>query len=225
MLLARLYPYDPIADMAGQGVLLRISDADLRTILESLEQSSTGRLQVRLMTAQEAGEPLVVQLDWQPEVAGFFCTLAGDSAGVLTYDELAGAIGKQLPQDYRTCRVCLSAELDTWRCGVVDVQRGLVQVYTQREGLATHGARAYLTEANKSLGQDGLCFDLTAGEPVERALRVPYYALRALQGGVEPVYDDETDASAREAFGLLSEVSSSVSEFQRNVRSGGPKPG
>ncbi|MBF6615477.1 MAG: hypothetical protein ITG07_02005 [Candidimonas sp.] len=221
MLLARLYPYDPIADTAGSGVLLRLSDEDLKTILDGLEVTSSGRLLVRLLAEKEDGESVEVQMSWQTEIAGFSCSLADKSVGVLTHDELAGAIGKPLPEHHRTCRVCLSAELDIWRCGVVDVERGLVHVYTRREGLATVGAHVFFTDADKSPSESGFCFDLTAGEPAKGALRVPSSALRAIQGRAGPVYDEA--ASASEAFGRLSELSSSVAEFQRNVRSNGLK--
>src|SRR5690606_17655508 len=88
MLLARLYPYDPIGDTAGQGVLLRLNDDDLRTILDRLEEARSGRLQVRLLAGQEGEEPVEVQLNWQAEIGGFSCSLGGKSAGVLMHDEL-----------------------------------------------------------------------------------------------------------------------------------------
>ncbi|MBA1280415.1 hypothetical protein [Stutzerimonas stutzeri] len=224
MLLTRLYPYDPTADKVGQGALLRLNDKDLQTVLTSLESTGANRITARFLAQRVDGGAVEVRLDWRTEYAGFACSIEGQPAGFLPYDELVGAQGKPIPVNHRTCRVCLSAELDIWRSGLVDVDRGLVHVYTQRQGLAKLGAHAFLTDADGSPSLKGLYIDLSQGEPARGALRVPYKPLRAMQGEMGLNEEVQMPRGAQDAIDMLSELGNSVAQFQSIVR-GGPKLG
>lgn len=224
MLLSRLYPYDRIADNVGPSVQLRLSDGDLKAILSGLKSAGADGVSVRLQATGEGDAPVEIRLDWRSDSAAFACSIEGTQAGLLMHDELAGAVGKPVPENHRTCRVCLCAELDLWRSGVVDVASGFVHVYTQRAGLAALGAYAYLTDVDGSPSLDGLYIELSPGEPAQGALRIPSTPLRVMQGalgfGVEP----EKRIDLQDAIDRLSELGNSVAQFQSSVR-GGPKLG
>jgi len=224
MLLTRLYPYDQVTDSVEAGIELRLRDSDLHEILEHLKKSKSFGVSVRVEARSKSNDdPVTVRLDWQPDVAAFACAVEGRPAGYLMHDELVGAIGKSVPENYRTCRVCLCSELDLWRSGVVDVDRGYVQVYTERAGLATLDAYAYLTDVDDSPALDGIYIELGPGEPVRGALRVPGMPLRAMQGALEHAAEvrirDPKDAIAR-----LNELGTAVAQLQESIRSG-PKLG
>ncbi len=224
MLLTRLYPYDPVADSVESSIQLRLRDNDLQAILDHLKQARGNAITVRVEARNNEGDdPVTVSMEWRQEVAAFSCTVEGKSAGYLMHDELAGAIGKPAPENYRTCRVCLSAELDLWRSGVVDVDRGYVHVYTERQGLASLGAYAYLTDVDDSPNLDGLYIELGAGEPTKGALRVPSAHLRTMQGLLEPV-DCARSIDDQDAIQRLNELGNAVAKLQESMRSG-PKLG
>lgn len=224
MLLTRLYPYDPDADSVESSIQLRLRDNDLQAILDHLKQAGGNAVTVRVEARNSEGdEPVTVSMAWRPEVAAFSCSVEGKNAGYLMHDELAGAVGKHAPENYRTCRVCLSAELDLWRSGVVDVDRGYVHVYTERPGLASLGAYAYLTDVDESPNLDGLYIELGAGEPSTGALRVPSAHLRSMQGLLEPV-DVSRAIDPQDAIQRLNELGNAVAQLQETMRSG-PKLG
>lgn len=224
MLLTRLYSYDPVADSVGSSIQLRLRDNDLQAILDHLKQASGDAITVRIETLNNEGDSAVtISMTWRPEVAAFACSIDGKKAGYLMHDELAGAVGKLEPENYRTCRVCLSAELDLWRSGVVDVERGYVHVYTERPGMASLGAYAYLTDGDASPNLDGFYIELGLGEPATGALRVPSAHLRSMQGPPEPI--DPTQAiDPQVAFQQLNELGSATALLQESMRRG-PKLG
>jgi len=222
MLLVSLYPYDPIADSVGSGVMLRMRDEDVKAILAKLELAGTESVRVRLHAASKAGgQPHEVELFWRRECAAFSCMVDGRQAGLLTYDELSGSLGKAVPEQARTCRVCLSAELDIWRSGIMDVATGSVHVYTQSKGLASIGAHAYFTADDAAPSLDGLFLELDPGEPATGSLRVPSYALHSIQDAAFP-RPKPAAFDAQQSLDKLSELGKTLSAFQSNVR--GSKP-
>ena len=99
MLLVSLYPYDPIADAVGSSVMLRMRDEDIRAVLDKLELAECEALRVRLHAASKTGgDPHEVQLNWRKDCAAFSCSVDGRHAGLMSYDELAGALGKSVPE-------------------------------------------------------------------------------------------------------------------------------
>lgn len=224
MLLTRLYPYDPTTDSVEASIQLRLRDSDLSAILDHLKKAEGEGITVRVEAKNNAGDGQVeVRMDWRPESAAFACSVEGLSAGYLMHDEIAGAVGKPAPENHRTCRVCLSAELDLWRSGVVDVDRGYVHVYTEQAGLASLGAYAYLTDVDDSPTLDGLYIELGAGEPTRGALRVPSTPLRAMQGLLEPAVGQRT-LDPQDNIERLNELVNAVAQLQENMRNG-PKLG
>lgn len=222
MLLVSLYPYDPIADAVGSSVMLRMRDEDIRAVLEKLELAECEALRVRLHAANKTGgEPHEVQLNWRKDCAAFSCSVDGRHAGLLSYDEVAGSLGKSVPEQARTCRICLSAELDIWRSGVMDVANGAVHVYTQSKGLASIGAYGYFTDDDTAPGLDGLYVELDPGEPASGTLRVPSHALNRIQDAAyTPSQAQSFDA--QQSLDKLSDLGKNIAAFQESMR--GSKP-
>lgn len=222
MLLVSLYPYDPIADSVGSSVMLRMRDEDIRTVLDRLEVAGCEAVRVRLNAASKTGgDPHEVQLSWRKDYAAFSCSVDGQHAGLLSYDELAGSLGKSVPEQARTCRICLSSELDIWRVGVMDVANGAVHVYTQSKGLASIGAHAYFTDVDTAPGLDGLYVELDPGEPASGSLRVPSHALHRIQDAAFAATQPKP-FDAQQSLDKLSELSKSIAAFQESMR--GSKP-
>lgn len=225
MLAARLYPYDPMTDMVGSSALLHLSDEDLETILARLGSAQGAGMTIRALATAEDGAPVEMRMRWRTELGAFTCAVDGRLAGLLVHDELAGALGKPLPETHRTCRVCLSSELDVWRHGIVDVMSGRVQVYSLRDDLAVLGAHAFLTDAGSSPSLVGRYISLTTDHSSDGALRVPYTPLCTIQGEMGLWRNDRMTMGHQEAFDKLSELNNSVTQFQSTVRVNGPKLG
>ncbi|MDU4254421.1 hypothetical protein [Pseudomonas sp.] len=223
MLLVSLHPYDPVADTVGSGAMLRMRDSDVRTVLDRLSAAGGDGLHVRLNAPNKAGgAPHEVQLAWNRDYAAFSCMLDGKQAGLLPYDEMAGSLGKVIPEQARTCRICLCSEVDLWRSGVMDVATGTVHVYTQTKGLASLGAYAYFTDVDDAPGLDGLYVELDPGEPATGTLRVPSHALHSIQNAAYTPPEPQA-SDARQALDRLAEMGKNVSKFQETMR-GGSKP-
>lgn len=210
MLLARLYPYDSHRDQVGASVLLSLSDAKIREILDCLADGATS---FSISPSQPADELDHLQLNWVREIAALLCSVGGRSAGLVTYDELVGAQEVCLPENYLTCRVRLSSELDIWRSGVVDLALGSVHVYTAQADLALFGACAYITTEAMSPGVTGYFVELDGGEPSEGTLRIPGRALRMLQ----QTFDTRRFTTQDLPIEALAELGSAVSALQDSM--------
>lgn len=208
------FPHDCKSDVVGQRIELKLDDASIRVILSALSKDDLSRPQINLRVPSLAGgDAHCMELLWQVGGDGFMASIDDMPAGYVSRDELVGALGKPIPNSYRTCAVCLSSELDVWRRGLLDTDKGEVVVYTANTGLATLGAHAYLTDAEAS-GLDAMYIELERGEPVSGALRVPRTQLRHVQEQIEresfAADSGDVELSAESAVNRLSELSKAL---------------
>lgn len=196
MLCANLSQYDHVSDTIIRQVPLVLSDDTIRCVMKHLEAGQEAlNLNVKV---RELGCDVLMR--WDRSSDAFLTHIDGMSAGLILGDEMRGALGKPVPQNYKTCSVRLSSELDIWRRGVVDLERGEVLAYTAMPGLATLGASAFLTDTGSldgavnldEEGIDALHFDLQEHDPSRAVFRLGMTDTRRLQSHLGPASAEET---------------------------------
>lgn len=207
-------PYFSLSGLEGKYFTLNLSDEVLRELLDGLEKLTTGTLEAKLSAADCKDEQ--VTLTWSEQLAGFLVTVRNNTAGLVPYDEIQGALGMVIKDDSEPCTVCLSSVIDVHRRGILDLESGTVQVFTSTPGLATHGAHAFLT-GRKYEQLDGVRFALDKGEPTKSPLRVPSQQLYRLQQ-VDVAKAGDSEAGDWDLEKLIA-LTKKVSDFGNDGRS------
>ncbi|MEI4794959.1 hypothetical protein WA841_18000 [Pseudomonas aeruginosa] len=232
MLCANLSQYDQAADTMIRLLPLVLGDDTIRGVLKHLDAGhSELRLEVKL---RDLG--CAVEMEWDSALDAFKTRVDGMSAGLILGDELRGSLGKPVPNNYKTCSVRLSAELDIWRRGVVDLDRGEVLAYTAIPGLATPGASAFLTDTAAldgavSLDEEGidaLHLELQEFDPGRALFRLGMTDTRRLQDRLSSPEDSDPElapAPARSpAMEKLEELLSLVADHHESYGPPTPAP-
>ncbi|MFJ7794535.1 hypothetical protein [Pseudomonas sp. NPDC096950] len=175
MLYTTLNSYDSHLRLSGGTCSWIVNDQHLERI--SLAASSRKAVNIR----SSSREGIDLFFEWSREQAAFRCTAGGRPAGIITMDEIKGAIGKKIPHQAVPVQVCLIGDVDVYRKGVLDPLSGMVSVYTATLNLATNGATAYLLNGRSEGGEGRLVFGLSKGDPSIHALHVPSDTLSLLQ--------------------------------------------
>jgi hypothetical protein len=147
--------------------------------LERISQAASSRNAIKIRSASREGIDLL--FEWSMEQSVFSCTAGGSPAGIITIDEIRGAIGKKIPHQAIPVHICLHGDIDVFRKGVLDPLSGMVSVYTVTSNLAFNGASAYLLNGSSEGGKGRLVFRLSNGEPSIHALHVSNDSLSLLQ--------------------------------------------
>lgn len=175
MLYTTLNSYDSNFRSGGEMCSWIVTDDHL----ERIAQAASSRKAVNIRSTSREGIGLL--FEWSREQAAFRCTAGGRAAGIITMDEIRGAIGKRIPHQAIPVQICLKGDVDVYRKGVLDPLSGMVSVYTATLNLAIHGATAYLLNRRSEGGEGRLVFRLSKGEPSIQALHVPSDSLSLLQ--------------------------------------------
>lgn len=206
---ATLFANDPARGIAAGSTTLRMDDELIAQVLHYLEQGGFAQSAISVEAIAANGESVHVELAWLPQSSAFALRLAGLPAGVIPFDELAGAHGRQIDDNSVSCWVCLSGALDVWRRGVLHRESGLVQVFTRTPDLAFRGAKAFVAD-----GEGGdIRLDLEAGDPACGPLRMPGSVLDDL-----PVSADEKNPD--EAISMITNMAQAVSAFFKDCKAG-----
>lgn len=219
MFLASLRVYDRLSDSEGSPVTLRLSDESICLILDQLNPGIPIRVSLSDSSVDAKGSSVAVDLEWRKDLAGFNVSLRGRPAGLITYDELEGALGLIITDEMQSCVVCLSGSIDVVRRGVLNLNSGMVNVFTRAPGLSFLGAHAFLS--GSVIGEfDGLRFTLDKGDAANGPLRVPSHQLYQLQTAGRsgrPVAKPDTDTAIENLLSMSQQVCSFYGDAKNRI--------
>ena len=169
---ASLSPQEHGLNRVGGWVQIQLEDQAIQAILDGL-QTAVATLTVDLVGKERSGDERQVRMCWNQKLAAFECRIEGKPAGLIPYDELAGALDQPLSNEAMPCIICLPGLIDIWRRGCVDTKKGLVYVYTNIPDLSFAGNAKGFIQDGVSKTADAFEFRLACGEPANGPLVVP----------------------------------------------------
>lgn len=107
---------------------MALNDREVRSLVEHARQNCTHLVQVSLIAGEGRAE---VRLEWVRRMGAFRVTGQRGSLGTILLDELLGSLGQPVPSSAAPCHVALHRDVVIWRRALIDIDDGLLFLYSE----------------------------------------------------------------------------------------------